>query len=188
MLTYKYLDADLEKIQVELASYINDFKLYQLGFTKLPIDDLLNTSKTLTDWFNSLNCIPTSSYMINTPIGSSKENAHVDNWVENPVWNKSTVSKYVLAVNIPIKNTEGTYTNFYEYVDGPVKNMEFGRHNITYRFYGKANLKEIDRYSLSKPVILNTTVPHSVINNTNKDRFALTFRFEKDPWHLFYYD
>jgi hypothetical protein len=188
MITYKYLDADLEKIQVDLSSYINDFNIYQLGFTKLSIDEILNSSKTLIDWFDSLNCAPTSSYMINTPIGSNKKNAHVDNWIENPVYTKSTISKYVLAINIPIKNTEGTYTAFYEYIDGPVKNMEFGQHNIIYRYYGKATLKEIDRYALSKPVILNTTVPHSVINNTDKDRFALTFRFEKDPWHLFYYD
>lgn len=187
MITYKYLDAELEKIQAELSSYITDFGIYQLGFTKLPINDILNASITLTNWFKSLNCMPTSSYMIKTHV-STKENAHVDNWIENPNWNKSSVSKYLLAINIPVKNTEGTYTDFYEYIDGPVKNMEFERHDIIYRYYGKANLKEIDRYSLSKPVILNTTVPHSVINNTDKDRFVLTFRFETDPWHLFYYD
>jgi hypothetical protein len=188
MITYKYLDADLEKIQVELSSYINDFNMYQLGFTKLPVDEILNRSNTLTNWFKSLKCIPTSSYMINTPVGSSKENAHVDNWVDKSICDKESSNKYVLAINIPIKNTEGTYTAFYEYIDGPVQNMEFGRHDIIYRYYGKANLNEIDRYALSKPVILNTTVPHSVINNTDKDRFALTFRFEKDPWHLLYHD
>ena len=188
MITYKYLDADLEKIQAELSDYLSNLDIYQLGFTKLPIEEILNTSKTLKDWFKSLNCMPTSSYMIKTQVGSSKENAHVDNWIENPIWNKSSVSKYLLAINVPVKNTEGTYTDFYEYIDGPVKNMEFERHDITYRYYGKANLKEIDRYSLSKPVVLNTTIPHSVINNTDKDRFVLTFRFEKDPWHLFYYD
>ena len=155
MITYKYLDADLEKIQVELSSYISDVGIYQSGFTKLPIDDILKSSITLTKWFESLNCTPTSSYLINTPVGSSKEQAHVDNWVKNPILDKSTAIKHVLGINIPILNTEGTYTAFYEYLDGPVEDMKYERHNIIYRYYGKANLKEIDRYELFKPVILN---------------------------------
>jgi hypothetical protein len=183
MKTYKYLDADLDLIKSEITSYTVDFSVYKLGFTELPINELLTKSPTLSSWFETMNCKPTYSYMIRTPVGSNKDNAHVDNWVENPVENTS--SEYALAINIPIKNTEDTHTEFYEYIDGPVKNMEFGSHNIIYSFYGKANLKEIDRFSLTKPAILNTTVPHSVINNTDKDRFALTFRFKKDPWHLY---
>ena len=185
MITYKYLDANIEQIQSEINNYIIDYSGYQIGFTKLSIAELFQAVPALADWFKLLKCNPTSVYIIKTPPGSGKENAHVDNWVEKPITEKTVDSKYALAINFPIKNTEATHTEFYEYIDGPVKNIEFGSFNIVYQYYGKANLKEIDRYSLTKPVILNTSIPHSVINSTVEDRFALTFRFDIDPWELF---
>jgi hypothetical protein len=185
MITYKHLAADTEQMQAELNDYITDYSGYQVGFTKLSIPDLFHAAPSLSKWFDTLGCAPISCYIIRTPPGSSKENAHVDNWVGKPVHEKTLDSKYALAINVPIKNTELTRTAFYEYIDGPVKNLEFGSFNIVYRYYGKANLKEIDSYSLTEPVILNTSIPHSVINPTDKDRFVLTFRFEVDPWYLF---
>lgn len=190
MKIYKYLDADLDKIKLEISSYINDLSIYKIGFNKLPTDELLNISPTLSKFFVTMRCEPVISFMIRTPVGSSKKNAHVDNWVKNSFDEDYGDTGYVLAINIPVKNTEDTYTSFYEYIDGPITNLEFGSdhgsHNVQYRYYGKSNLKEIDGYFLNKPVIINTSIPHSVTNNTDKDRFVITFRFKKDPWHLFY--
>lgn len=185
MITYKFIESNTEQIQSELNNYITDFSGYQIGFTKLSLSDLLTNVPSFVQWFKTLDCNPTSVYIIRTPNGSNKKNAHVDNWVEKSTIEKKLGSKYTLAINFPIKNTEHTHTDFYEYIDGPVENREFGSFNIVYQYYGKANLKKIDSYSLVKPVVLNTSIPHSVINNSGEDRFALTFRFEIDPWHLF---
>lgn len=40
---------------------------------------------------------------------------------------------------------------------------------------------EIDRYHLKHPVILNTTIPHKITNNTDEIRISISYRFHEDP-------
>jgi hypothetical protein len=186
MKLYKFLDCDMGPILDEISNYLMSSDEYQVGFTQIPTEDLFSSVPSIRDWFMNLKCFPSHTYLIRTPPGSNKENAHVDNWIENQVTDIGTTTQFILAVNFPVDNTTDTSTSFYEYIDGPIKNLEFGSYDVFYRYYGKANLKQIDSYSLNRPAIINTSVPHSVINNTEKDRVALTFRFDRDPWHLFY--
>jgi hypothetical protein len=44
--------------------------------------------------------------------------------------------------------------------------------------------REISRYILDRPILLNTHVPHKIFHNNEKSRYAVSFRFAKDPWHL----
>lgn len=185
MKLYKHIDSDIDKIQSRLSNYFPHLDSFQLGFTEINLIELLSSVPCLSEWFEELKCPPTHCYLIRTPHGSDSSNAHVDNWHESPI-NKHENTGFVLGINFPISNVEGTMTDFYEYIDGPVKNLDFGSYDVIYRFYGKANLKKIGSYTLDRAVIINTSIPHSVINFTNKDRYALTFRFKNDPWHLFY--
>jgi hypothetical protein len=179
---YKFLNSDSSCISTELNQYITDYTQYRIGFNPISIDDLFLNVPSLATWLKTMNCSPSIAFMIRTPHGSNKENAHVDNWVEPSMVERQN-SEYALAINFPIKNTERVTTSFYEYIDGPIKSMELHGY-IRYKYYGNANLREICSYSLTSPVILNVTIPHSVINNSGEDRFALTFRFKHDPWHL----
>lgn len=43
------------------------------------------------------------------------------------------------------------------------------------------NAKEFDRYHLKYPVILNTTTPHKITNETDEIRISISYRFHEDP-------
>jgi hypothetical protein len=79
------------------------------------------------------------------------------------------------AFNIPIKGTEGTHTIFYE-SEGPIK-MEYD----TNRIYDliKSPVKEIFRYTLIRPVLINNSIPHEVTNNKDSMRITLSWSLQK---------
>ena len=75
------------------------------------------------------------------------------------------------ALNIPIENTENTHTVFYEILDDQ-KTI-----NIPELVYDlvKAKVSEIYRFTLTRPTIINTKIPHSVIGNPYKDRIVMSW-------------
>ena len=75
------------------------------------------------------------------------------------------------TLNIPIQNTENTYTVFYEAED------ETDVVNVKERVYDVVNskLKEIHRFSLLHPVIMNTKIPHGVIGAPDKTRVVMSW-------------
>lgn len=187
-LTYKKLANLSERATSELSTLYKNIETenYSFGLTAKPMSSIIDQCPSVIDWFQKqAGQIPWLCYVVCTPPGASVRNAHVDSWYETSINDLSAVTSCVAAINIPLINCAETYTSFYRYLSGPIKKMHFERDKITYVYYGDANLEEIDRYHLTGPIILNTSVPHSVVNDTSNLRFALSFRFEVDPWKLF---
>lgn len=87
------------------------------------------------------------------------------------------------AINIPLENCEDSFTTFYK-----IKDKE--QHTYYPNFYLCGGLypetvKEVDRFTLSKPAVLRVNVPHAVLNPTNELRHVATFRFYNDTEFLF---
>lgn len=84
-----------------------------------------------------------------------------------------------LRVVIPIYNTEGTKTRFYE-TDHPGHYIDEGGEGKTlYRTWNPEDCTEVTHYELSKgPIVINTDIPHSVdgaINNKHRISMAVNF-------------
>jgi hypothetical protein len=87
-----------------------------------------------------------------------------------------------LALNIPLYNCEESITTLWksEY-DPPVQYTSNGQ---PYRFFEPSKCKKISEFTLTKPILFRTDVPHSVNNKSDKVRRAISIRFKEDPWHL----
>jgi hypothetical protein len=80
------------------------------------------------------------------------------------------------ALNIPIENTRHTSTIFYQLEDDTeLEYVESRVYNLV-----KTPVKEIFRFSLIKPTIINNKVPHSVINYTANPRIVLSWSIQKE--------
>jgi hypothetical protein len=93
--------------------------------------------------------------------------------------------KFEVSVNdyrlvIPIYNTEGTYTRFFDCEDEGTFVHEPGNEN-QYKLYDASTCVEIDKYELTKPVLIYTKHPHSVDGPTNdKFRISMGINFNTD--------
>lgn len=86
-------------------------------------------------------------------------------------------------VLLPIENTEGSYTAFYQN-HVPLKDDAF---QSSYRAYTARpeDCTEIERVHMVQPIVLRITTPHAVIcNPTSGPRVTLTLRLDKDPVDL----
>jgi hypothetical protein len=79
------------------------------------------------------------------------------------------------AFNIPIQDTENTYTVFYEQ-DGPLETVY-----DTNRIYDlvKSPVLEVYRHTLIKPLIINNSIPHKVTNEKDTMRVTLSWSLHK---------
>lgn len=80
------------------------------------------------------------------------------------------------AFNIPIKNTEASKTIFYEYLEEPI--LEYDPKNVFNRI--KSRVKEIYRFTLLKPTLINNSIPHMVINNSSEPRIILSWSVKRE--------
>ncbi len=81
---------------------------------------------------------------------------------------------FCLSMNIPITYSKGTFVNFYDNF-GPVSVINNGS-NIYYSVK-EENCKLVETLETDTPCIIDTTVPHKVINNTEHTRVMLLMRF-----------
>jgi hypothetical protein len=91
--------------------------------------------------------------------------------------------KLKLALNIPLKNCEDSITELWNCGSKEPK-YSLTPSNVPYNEYEIINCRKISEFRLTKPVIFNTKIPHSVNNLSNKPRLAISLRFREDPWHL----
>jgi hypothetical protein len=91
--------------------------------------------------------------------------------------------KLKLALNIPLKNCNDSITEFWD-SGGTEPEHSITSINVPYKSYKIENCQQIAEFRLTKPVIFNTKIPHSVNNLSNKPRLAISLRFKEDPWHL----
>jgi hypothetical protein len=166
---FKYIDIpyDLNEVQAFYKS-----KPVPSGhFTMRYVDEVLGALPSIKQWFEDNNCKPSRVAYIST-LAHFAQPPHKDN------------SDQILAVNFPVYNCEEIKTLFYDDKNVETKVMYTKAHNIPYHQYMIKGRAPIAEYVLSKPVILNVKKIHSVVNNSNKDRVSLSFRFEEEPWHL----
>lgn len=80
------------------------------------------------------------------------------------------------ALNIPIHYTEDSHTIFYE-IDDSVKSS-YNDERIYHVINSEA--KEVFRYTLIEPVIMNTLLPHGVIGGPKETRIILSWSITFD--------
>jgi hypothetical protein len=76
------------------------------------------------------------------------------------------------ALNIPIENVEGSYTVYYELHNELISNL------IPSRAYSTVESEKIEkfRFTLDRPTIINTKIPHNIIhNNTKNNRIIMSW-------------
>jgi hypothetical protein len=102
----------------------------------------------------------------------------------------TTAAKYVTpihicpnrscALNIPITYTEDSHTVFYEIPENA--NSRYNPDRIYHVINSKA--VEVFRYTLDRPVIMNTLLPHGVFGGPKQDRtimsWSITFDYSYD--------
>jgi hypothetical protein len=81
------------------------------------------------------------------------------------------------AVNIPIVYTEDSHTIFYEITE----NAEFT--HVTERIYDvfkKEDAVEVFRYTLDRPTLMNTKLPHGVLGGPAHKRIIMSWSIDLD--------
>ena len=92
-----------------------------------------------------------------------------------------------LAINILVTpGAKNSITRFFELKDPSiVPELKYTENtNLPYSEYDDNNLNPITFYNMKKPVMLNTSKIHSVMNITDSHRSVISFRFKENPWHL----
>lgn len=74
------------------------------------------------------------------------------------------------ALNIPVIYTEDSYTIFYEGNDLKKQRSDTRIYDII-----ESDVTEVFRYTLTKPVIMNTMLPHSVIGGPLRPRTIMSW-------------
>jgi hypothetical protein len=90
---------------------------------------------------------------------------------------------YSLALNIPLENCKNSITTMWD-AAAEVVEIRYTTNNSPYHYYNPNLCKKITEFSLTKPVLFDTSVPHAVDNYSDNWRRAISLRFEPDPWHL----
>jgi hypothetical protein len=84
---------------------------------------------------------------------------------------------HMYALNIPIYNTAKCATVFFQSKEGKNPWHASQSHGDPFDFYFYEDVDRLGGFSLTKPAIFNTHVPHAIINPTNDLRCVLSFRF-----------
>jgi hypothetical protein len=84
-------------------------------------------------------------------------------------------SERMCALNIPICNADHADTVFYEQDDNGTIEVNSG----PFIQPVKGNLKEAFRFKLSRPTLVNTKIPHSVLNDGTDTRIIISWSILK---------
>jgi hypothetical protein len=86
------------------------------------------------------------------------------------------------GLNLNLYNCENSYTRMFELINKnyvPITLRTPG--GLPFIYYPNSVCREVTRYNLSKPVLLNLNKLHSVVNNTNDTRISISIRFTTQP-------
>ncbi len=87
-----------------------------------------------------------------------------------------------LAIQIPLINCEHSLTELWSSdYEPPVQYTSNGQ---PYNYFDRARCIKVSEFVLTQPVLWRTDIPHSVSNNSDNPRLAISLRFKKDPWNL----
>jgi hypothetical protein len=75
------------------------------------------------------------------------------------------------ALNIPIINTENSHTIFYK------TNNNLETKEISKRVYHliSSEVSEVFRFTLTEPTLINTKMPHGVLDSGNQNRIIMSW-------------
>lgn len=83
--------------------------------------------------------------------------------------------RYSHTIVLPVWNTEGTYTEFFESEENPVPTiLKHNDHDVNYDGYDLTKCNYIDRVEVLSPTIINVDTPHRVIHNTPNGKVRVT--------------
>jgi hypothetical protein len=199
---YKYIDITEYDLLVQEIINIIDIDTMtktNLTFFQLKCHEWLPKFTRLHDFVKSQNLNVIKTVIVRAQPGFHKDNIHIDNCNAktfdelkyNYVHDSLESTRDVLGLQIGLTNIENTYTGLFRYVSGEIKKQDsiFStnfpiKQNYPNMKFEKCLMEEIGRYTATRPVIFNATVPHTVVNNTDQPRLLLTLRFDPDPWHL----
>jgi len=90
------------------------------------------------------------------------------------------------GLNLNLYNCENSYTRMFELInENYVPVLSYTTSGIPYGIYPESQCREITRYNLSKPVLLDVNKLHSVVNDSNYTRISISIRFTTRPDLLF---
>ena len=75
------------------------------------------------------------------------------------------------AFNIPIDNTQDSDTIFYSSLEDI--SLEYDENNSLHKV--NSNVKEIFKFTLTEPTLIDNSIPHMVINRSSKNRIVLSW-------------
>jgi hypothetical protein len=96
---------------------------------------------------------------------------NVYNFIPGRVLPIHTDADRLCAMNIPICYTEDSFTMFYS--KDPNAQLEYDEQRIIN--YVKSRVEEVFRFTLTRPTLINTTYPHSVVNNGTDTRVIISW-------------
>lgn len=173
---YKELNIPkFEKIKEEIHKFYQTATAtfsYPGIFTIVKKDEVLNSLPTLSSWFIE-NQLEVKRVAYISIAARGRQVVHVDH------------GEFELAMNFPVINCKNVLTEFFEFKEQDLSIDYTKTTNLPFLNYNDIdNKSSICSFELIKPILLNIKMPHRVVNNTSLERISLSFRFEKDPWHL----
>lgn len=162
---------NFDDIKKEIDQFYIDNPIPDSYFKIIDCRKVLEALPSFKKWCTANKINPIKVAYISTP-PNTRQSPHKDDGDE------------ILAINFPVINNNEVVTELWD-EDGlsSIKLMTKGTY-IPYYRYLVSGIKPQASYILDKPTILNIKKVHSVVNNTDKPRVSLSFRFYNDPWHL----
>lgn len=144
------------------------------NFNYIDVDRIKMHCPSLFSWMQDKKLTPVKAAIIITKSNFYDSIPHVDAQVNS------------LALNFPIENCKETETIFYTTIT-PLETIVLKKPNgVVYKSIKNRDWVEIGKYTLDSTTLLNTHIPHKLINRGNNKRIALSIRFDPDPWELAY--
>lgn len=137
--------------------------------------DIHNEAKTIGPLVESLKSIGMYDSWVATSL--------VLTYNEIPV-HKDNAHEFDYSLNLPILNTEKTYTSFYRVTQPPV--TKYLPNGLPYDMYEKEYCEVIDAVEVNTPTLLNVKVPHGVtLGGGQVPRITLALRINNVYENLF---
>lgn len=183
---YKYLDVDnIDNIKREQIEFVIPHTINKpTGLWTLNNDEFFRECPATVDYLKSSNIIDNFNKCAVIIVHSSpyQKVPHTDGHFSGP---QGFPSNGRLSMNFEIQNCINAPVKLYKYISGNKTGLMLP--DITegsYDFYEDCEMIEVGQYNLHSPVIMNNTVPHALVNQTNMTRISLSLRFKPDPWEL----
>jgi hypothetical protein len=141
-----------------------------LFFNELDVKDVRKNVKSVREWLTKNRLVAKRFIVIIVPPGNQPDNLHFDRLVP-----------YV-RILWPIRNCENSVTKFFN-ADPANAQIAYLENNIPYyRVDEFANLRMIDQFELSSPLVFDSGIAHSVhpAPNATKTRISFSIGFDED--------